>query len=251
MGKRIYVQRRGRGYKFSAASHKRIAPARYLPITENELASIEVFTVVDLLHETGRISPLMKVQYEESKKETYLPAVESAYVGMKGEQGKLAGVKIGNIAPLSSIPEASYISNVELRPGDGGSLVRTAGAYATLVSKTDSHAIIKLPSGYSKKIKLHCRATVGNVAGGGVTTKPFVKAGKRRALRLSRGHSFPIVRGVAKNACDHPFGGGYKKSPKKPTTVSRNAPPGRKVGLIAARRTGLRRGKIELKKKPL
>jgi len=249
MGKKIYVQRRGRGYKFRAASHKRIAGAQYLPVMELEVEDKIMFTIVDLIHETGRIAPLVKLQYDNTGETTHIPAVEGVHIGMKGEQGVEADLKIGNIAPLSAIPEASFISNIELRPGDGGLLARNAGAVATLISKSDTHANVKLPSGYTKDIKLNCRATVGNISGGGVASKPFVKAGKRRAQRKSRGQTFPVVRGVAKNAVDHPYGGGYKKSSKKPTTIGRNAPPGRKIGLISARRTGFRRGKIDLKKK--
>lgn len=238
MGKQIYVQRRGRGNsKFSAAGHKRIAPARYLRTSDQEKTDKIQFTVVDLVHETGRGTPLMKVKYQTGET-TYLPAVEGIHVGFKGEQGSKASLRVGNILPLSDIPESVWICNIEMRPGDGGNLARSSGSSITVVSKDSKAVFINLPSGKVKRLKHECRAMIGAIAGGGRQLKPFLKAGKRRAWRYSRGHTYPIVRGVAMNAVSHPFGGGSHQSPHKPTTVSRNAPPGRKVGLIAARRTG-------------
>lgn len=238
MGKQIYVQRRGRGFsKFKATSHKRTAPARYLPTTPQEREDKIEFTVVDLIHETGRGTPLMKITYQTGET-TYLPAVEGVYVGFKGEQGPGAALKVGNILPLSAIPESMWICNIEMRPGDGGNLARASGASVSLVSKDSRSAIINLPSGKVKRLKHESRAMIGAIASGGRKLKPFLKAGKKRAWKYSRGHTYPVVRGVAMNAVSHPHGGGAHQSPHKPTTISRNAPPGRKVGLIAARRTG-------------
>lgn len=238
MGKQIYVQRRGRGTsKFKSASHKRTAPARYLRTSALEKDDKIEFTVIDLVHETGRGTPLMKIQYQNGET-TFLPAVEGVHVGFKGEQGAAASLKAGNILPLSAIPESVWICNVEMRPGDGGNLARSSGSSITVVSKDSKTTIINLPSGKVKRLKNECRAMIGAIAGGGRRLKPFLKAGKRRAWRYSRGHTYPVVRGVAMNAVTHPHGGGSHQSPHKPTTISRNAPPGRKVGLIAARRTG-------------
>ena len=86
-----------------------------------------------------------------------------------------------------------------------------------------------------------CRATIGVVAGGGRKEKPFVKAGKKYHAMKAKAIKWPRVRGVAMNAVDHPFGGGRHQHTGKPTTVSRRMPPGRKVGHIAARRTGVRK----------
>ena len=126
-------------------------------------------------------------------------------------------------------------------------MCRSSGSSATIMSKTPNYATVKLPSGTIKQMSLNCRATIGVVAAGGRTEKPFLKAGKKYRWKKVRGKlgAWPRVRGVAMNHHVHPFGGGAHKSPHKPTTVSRHAPPGRKVGLIAARRTGLRRGKRE------
>ena len=86
---------------------------------------------------------------------------------------------------------------------------------------------------------------IGIISAGGRPDRPFLKAGFKRSFMRAKGHkAFPVVRGVAMNIVSHPFGGGAHQGPGQPTTVSRNAPPGRKVGLIAARRTGPRRGRI-------
>ena len=246
MGKKILVQRRGRGSKIFRAPLNRIAPARY-PSKELIGAGEKVgYAISDLVHEAGRGVPLVKLTHPSTKEVIYLPSTEGISVGGTVEIGESAGVKPGNILPLKNIPESAIISNIEIRPGDGGAICRSSGASATIMSKTPTYATIKLPSGTIKQMNLNCRATIGVVAAGGRTEKPFLKAGKKFRWKKVRGKlgAYPRVRGVAMNHHVHPFGGGAHKSPHKPTTVSRHAPPGRKVGLIAASRTGRRRGKI-------
>ncbi|HEC96438.1 MAG TPA: 50S ribosomal protein L2, partial [Euryarchaeota archaeon] len=97
------------------------------------------------------------------------------------------------------------------------------------------------PSGEIKGFHYMCRAAIGVVAGGGRVDKPWVKAGKKYHAMKSRATKWPKVRGVVMNAVSHPFGGGSHPHVGRPTTTSRNAPPGRKVGHIAARRTGVRK----------
>ncbi|MFQ5978935.1 MAG: 50S ribosomal protein L2 [Candidatus Heimdallarchaeota archaeon] len=244
MGKRILVQRRGRGNSliFRASSHKRRARAKYPPFTTEETTAAISFEVIDLIHEPGRGGPLAKIRYEDGT-EAHLPAVEGLYCGTSYQQGNKATLEVGNVILLGDIPEGSIISNIELRPGDGGSLVRTSGGYATVRSQTPDGTLVKLPSGQIKLLNKRCRASVGVVGGGGRTERPFLKAGKKWALKKSKGHKYPRVRGCAMNIVSHPFGGGAHQGPHRPTVVSRNAPPGRKVGLIAARRTGRRRGR--------
>ena len=98
-----------------------------------------------------------------------------------------------------------------------------------------------MPSGELKYLNPNCRASIGVVAGGGRKDKPFLKAGKKWHAYKAKGKKFMTVRGVAMNAVDHPHGGGNRQHPGRPTTVSRHAPAGRKVGSIAAKRTGLKR----------
>ena len=144
--------------------------------------------------------------------------------------------------PLRDVPEGSLLYNLESKPGDGGTLVRAAGTFARLQSKTESHAIIILPSKQQKKLLLDCRVSLGVVAGGGKNDKPFVKAGKKyHAARARGGKIFPRTSGVAMNATDHPFGSGRGRHKGKPSIAPRDAPPGRKVGQVRARRTGKKR----------
>jgi len=146
--------------------------------------------------------------------------------------------KVGNVLFIGKISEGMPIYNVELSPGDGGKLVRAAGNNATIVSQSSEKTVIKLPSGQFKTLNSKCRATIGILAGGGRKDKPFLKAGKKHHAYRARGKQYPIVRGVAMCAVAHPHGGGGHQHVGKPYTVKRGASPGRKVGSIAAKRTG-------------
>lgn len=242
MGKRILVQRMGRGTPtFRSPRHLKVAPVRYppIPVTHHVKG-----VVVDILHEPGRGAPIALIRLEDGH-EFYNVAVEGLRVGQTVEVGEGAAPLPGNVLPLKSIPEGTKVCNVELRPGDGGKLVRVGGSYAILSGKTSTHAILVLPSGKRKSVLLECRATVGVVAGGGRLEKPLLKAGAAYHKWKVRARKWPRVRGVAMNAVDHPHGGGSHQSESRPTTVSRNAPPGRKVGHISARRTGRKKGASE------
>lgn len=239
MGKRILVQRMGRGTPtFRSPKHLRIAAVKY-PYTPP--VSTLKGVVVDILHEPGRSAPIALIKLENGE-EFYNVAVEGLRVGQIIEIGPNASPSNGNILPLRNIPEGARICNIELRPFDGGKLVRSGGSYAILTGKTSTHAIITLPSGKQKSILLDARATIGVVAGGGRLEKPLLKAGNSYYKWKVKARKWPRVRGVAMNAVDHPHGGGSHQSESKPTTVSRRTPPGRKVGHIAARRTGRKKG---------
>jgi large subunit ribosomal protein L2 len=177
------------------------------------------------------------VAFENGKKQ-FIVVPEGISVGENLSCGVSAEVKPGNTLPLAEIPEGIPICNIESKPNDGGQFARSSGVYATLVSRELSKVIVRMPSGVLKWFHPKCRATIGIVAGGGRIDKPFLKAGKKYHKMKARAAKYPRVSGVAMNVVDHPFGGGNRKHPGKPTTVSRNAPPGRKVGHIAARRTG-------------
>ncbi len=245
MGKKILVQRRGRGSPvFRALSHRRRGKARYLPIKEQELTGKIGFTIIDFIHEMGRGLPLMLIRYDDGD-ECLLPAPEGVHVGQKCEQGEEAELEVGNIVPVHKIPEGVWICNIEMRPGDGGALCRASGTHGQVRGQSKSGPSIQLPSKYTRQVHKNARAMVGVISAGGRPDRPFLKAGLKRAFMRAKGHkAFPVVRGVAMNIVSHPFGGGAHQGPGQPTTVSRNAPPGRKVGLIAARRTGPRRGRI-------
>lgn len=240
MGKRIRVQRRGRGTPtFRAATHKRVAPARYPPIQKAQVEGAIKGRITQILHEPGRGAPLAALKLESG--ETYYTVVsEGVYEGQEIQIGSKAPIEIGNVLPLGNIPEGTIICNVELSPGDGGKLARSSGAYSTLIAHTPEGAIVKLPSGKTHVLNPLCRATIGVISAAGRVEKPFLKAGKKFHLMKAKGRMYPRTRGVAMVAAAHPFGSS-KRGAKKVTTVSRHAPPGQKVGLIAARSTGKRK----------
>ncbi len=239
MGKRLLVQRRGRGGSvFRAPSHKRVGAVKYPSFIPIENTEVLTGTVVDILHDPGRGAPVAKIKVNNI---TFLNvAAEGMYVGQTVYLGPSAPISIGNILPLGNIPEGTQIYNIEGSPGDGGKYVRSSGSYATIVTQSGKYVIVQLPSGRQKSFLSNCKATIGVVAGGGRIDKPFVKAGNKYHLVKVKAWKWPVVRGVAMNAVSHPHGGGSHHTPGKPTTVARNAPPGQKVGLIAARRTGKR-----------
>ena len=238
LGKKILVQRRGRGPPtFRAATHRRVAPARYPVLTGVEPLSAVEGVIKEIIHDPGRGAPLASVALKNGEA-YHMVAPEGVSVGQKISVGTTAPVAIGNVTPLGRIPEGTLVCSIELSPGDGGKLVRSSGSYATVVAHTPKGTILKLPSGKSACISDLCRATIGVIAGAGRPDKPFLKAGERYHLMTAKGHKYPRVRGVAMIAAYHPYGGGRHHQLPYPSTVSRGAPPGRKVGLIAARQSG-------------
>ena len=235
MGRRIQGQRRGRGTStFRAPSHRYKADLQHSTVEDDDTISGEV---VDIEHDPARSAPVAVVEFEEEGRR-YVLVPEGVGVGEKLQVGVSAEIKQGNTLPLAEIPEGVPVCNVEARPGDGGRFARASGVNATLVTHDRSAAVVQLPSGDVKRLDPRCRATIGVVAGGGRTEKPFVKAGTKHHKMKTRGTKWPRVRGVAMNAVDHPFGGGGRQHPGKPKSVSSDTPPGRKVGDISSRRTG-------------
>lgn len=240
MGKRLIVQRRGKGTSvYRAPSHRYRGEVTHRRYDEKEKEGKILGRVVDILHDPGRSAPVAKVIFE-NKEERLVLAPEGIKVGEEITCGISADIKQGNTLPISEIPEGTPIHNIEILPGDGGKIARASGAYCLLESHDVGRAVIKLPSGKLKDINPRCRATVGVIAGGGRKEKPLMKAGKKFHTLRSKAKVWPKVRGVAMNVVNHPHGGGAKQRPGRPTSVSRNAPPGRKVGLIAPKRTGKR-----------
>jgi large subunit ribosomal protein L2 len=236
MGKRILVQRKGRGtQQWRSPRHKKIAPARHPKWAPDKTY---VGKIIRLVHEPGRGAPLAEIDYEGVQKLHYMVAPEGSYIGQEIECGEDAQLANGNTLMLEHIPEGTPIFNIEGSPGDGGKFVRSSGLTATIVSTDENKSMVRLPSGTQKAFSPRCRATIGIVAGGGRPEKPFLKAGAVWHHTRGKARKWPVTRGAAMNAASHPHGGGSHQSPGRPTTVSRNAPPGRKVGNIAARRTG-------------
>ncbi|MGQ9719355.1 MAG: 50S ribosomal protein L2 [Nitrososphaerales archaeon] len=238
MGKRTLQRRRGRGgMQFRAPEKGKIAPAKYPDFLRSETRWGMITRIVN---ERGRSAPLAQITFDDGRV-AYLPAVNGLYQGHKIEMGPEADPRQGNILPLEKIPEGMSVCNIERRLGDGGKFVRTSGCSATLFSKTATGAVIKFPSGRTATMDIRCRATIGEIAGGGRIEKPFLRAGAKYHAMRAKGKAYPRVRGVAMISTYHPHGGGRHQHPGKPTSVSRLAPPGRKVGIIAPRKTGRKR----------
>lgn len=234
MGKKLRVQRRGRGTPtFRAKKIGKIAPIRYPKRETGSLNGV----VKDLLHEPGRGAPLAYVELEAGNG-YYVAAPEGVHIDQKVTLGLGAPLRVGNVLPVSSIPEGTMICNVELRPGDGGRLARSSGSFATVVSHSADSTVLRLPSKRNVGVPNGCRATIGIVAGGGRREKPFMKAGEKHYLKRAKGQVYPVTKGIKMTAASHPHGGGRHRRPGSSTTVSRKASPGAKVGLIAARSSG-------------
>jgi len=236
MGKRLIQQRRGRNRgHFKAPSHRFKGQIKYLRDTNKHIGIVE-----DIIHDPGRTAPLASIKLEDNQR-IFTLATEGIKVGdeIKFTDDK-KDVTRGNVLPVGQISEGIPIYNIELCPGDGGKLARAGGNNATVVSHELGKTIIQLPSGQFKTLDSDCRATIGVIAGGGRKDKPFLKAGKKRYAYRARGKQYPTVRGVAMSAVNHPHGGGSHQHVGKPSTIKRGASPGRKVGSIAAKRTGRR-----------
>lgn len=235
MGKRILVQKRGRGGKqFRSTITGKIAPAKYPSYALKEQHAGQV---VDLIHETGRDAPLAKIKFDDGKY-SYIPAVEGISAGSRIELGPNAAANPMNINSLDKIPDGTTICCIERNFGDGGKLVKAAGSYATVFGHAQDGVTIRMPSGKFLILNPKCRAVVGAVAGAGKMEKPFLRAGPRHYAKKAKGKLYPTVRGIAMAAVYHPYGGGRHQHPGKQTSVGRTAPPGRKVGNIAPRKTG-------------
>jgi large subunit ribosomal protein L8e len=254
----IYLgQRKGKqGSVYTTPKSKRIAPARYRNLDYSERQGYIRGVIRAVLHDPGRNCPIVKVDfrdpYQYKKQTEYFLAAEGTYSGQYVFCGRKATVSTGNVLPVNQISEGTTICNIESSIGDKGKYSRCSGTYATIVGHSDDglKTRIRLPSGARKTIPGNCRATVGIIAGGGRNEKPIMKAGVLFHKFKRQRKRFPRVAGVRMNPVDHPHGGGNHKHLGKPGTVSRYASAGQKVGLIAARRTGLIRGTAAVKNVP-
>ncbi|MEM2841849.1 MAG: 50S ribosomal protein L2 [Thermoproteota archaeon] len=235
MGRRPIVRKRGSSPKYRAHSIIRVAPSKYPQV--NPADTVTKGRVLQLVHDPGRGAPLALIELE-NKVKFFTLASEGTYVGQEVEVGKKTPVKLGNILTLAEMPEGTYVCNVERKPGDGGALFRSSGNYAVIIGKSGGMVTLKDAKGRLFLIKGDSLATVGIVAGGGRTEKPFLKAGNKLKLMRSKGRRYPIVRGVAMAAVHHPHGGGRHQHVGGSTSISRRLSPGAKVGLISPKRTG-------------
>ncbi len=235
MGKRIVSQHRGHGGPtYRANSHNYLPAAKYS--AKNKAIKVDG-VVIDIKHDVGKNAPVALVKFENNEKQ-HMIASEGLSVGKDVSVGVGSNFDYGNVLPLGDIPEGTPVFNLENVPGDGGKFVRSSGMSAIVSSHSGTTTVVKLPSKSFKTLNSFCRATIGVVAGGERKMKPFGKAGNKFHNRKARGKLYPITSKTAMNAVDHVFGGDNKGVP---TTTSRHASPGAKVGSIAARRTGKKR----------
>jgi len=248
MGRVIRSQRKGRGSVFRAVTKHRQGAVKLRSLDYAERNGYIRGLVRQIVHDSGRGAPLAKVvfrnRYKKKLDKELWVAVEGLSTGQYVYCGKNAKLDMGNVLPLNRIPEGTVVSMVEDKGGDRGRIARTSGAYCTVVGHSDDakKTRVRMPSGARKTVVSSCRAIVGIVAGGGRTDKPVLKAGNNFHKYRVKRNCWPKVRGVAMNPVEHPHGGGNHQHVGHPTTISRGAVSGQKVGLIAARRTGLLRG---------
>ncbi|OKL39041.1 50S ribosomal protein L2 [Pontibacter flavimaris] len=163
-------------------------------------------TVKTIEYDPNRTARIALLHYADGEK-TYIIAPAGLQVGTVINSGPGIAPEVGNCLPLSDIPLGTIIHNIELQPGAGATLARSAGSYAQLVAREGRYATIKLPSGELRMVLVNCSATVGTVSNGEHMNVKLGKAGRNRWLGRR-----PRVRGVAMNPVDHPMGGGEGKS---------------------------------------
>lgn len=178
--------------------------------------------VIAIEYDPNRTSRIALLQYEDGTK-SYIIAPVGVGVGDKISSGVNADIKPGCALPLQNIPVGTLVHNVELHPGRGGQMARSAGNYAQLMAKEDKYALLRLPSSEMRRVLITCRATVGQVGNLEHENEKLGKAGKSRWLGRT-----PHTRGVVMNPRDHPHGGGEGKSP-----VGRKKGPVSATGVLA------------------
>ena len=163
--------------------------------------------VLGIEYDPNRTANIALICYEDGEK-AYILAPDGLTVGMQVMNGLDAEVRVGNCLPLSAIPVGTQVHNIELYPGKGGQMVRSAGNSAQLMAKEGKYATLRLPSGEMRMVPIECRATVGVVGNGDHNLVKIGKAGRKRHMGIR-----PTVRGSVMNPNDHPHGGGEGRAP--------------------------------------
>ena len=172
-------------------------------------------TVASIEYDPNRTANIALLHYVDGEKR-YILAPEGLKVGSKVVSGVGADISPGNALPLSDIPVGTIIHNIEMKPGKGGQIVRSAGGYAQLMAKEGRYTQVRMPSGEVRMILVDCRATIGTIGNSDHSNITIGKAGRKRHMGIK-----PTVRGVVMNPNDHPHGGGEGRSPigrKHPVT---------------------------------
>ena len=163
--------------------------------------------VVGIEYDPNRSANIALICYADGEK-AYILAPEGLKDGMIVETGDKAEAKVGNCMPLANIPIGTQVHNIELIPGKGGQMVRSAGTSAQLMAKEGGYATLRLPSGEMRMVPINCRATIGVVGNGEHSLVNIGKAGRKRHMGIR-----PTVRGSVMNPNDHPHGGGEGRAP--------------------------------------
>lgn len=172
-----------------------------------------VGTVASIEYDPNRSANIALINYNDGEKR-YIIAPKGLTVGMKIESGEQADIKVGNNLPLGNIPEGTLVHNVELKPGKGGQMARSAGSSVQILGREGNYTLLRLTSGEVRKVLSVCRATVGEVGNEDYSLVNYGKAGRKRHMGIR-----PTVRGSVMNPNDHPHGGGEGRAP-----VGRKAP---------------------------
>jgi len=250
MGKTIRGQRKGVGTVFRSHTKLRKCKVQLRCLDYAERRGFIKGVIKEIVHESGRGAPLAKVNFRnaykyKTDKETFV-AAEGMYDGQFIYCGVKAKLAVGNVMPVANMPEGTIICQIEEKVRDKGVLVKASGDYAVIVTHDEEKGLtrIRLPSGSKKTLSSLCRAMVGIVGGGGRLDKPMLKAGRAFHKYRVKRNEWPKVRGVAMNPVEHPHGGGNHQHIGHASTSGRADPAGRKVGMMAARRTGRLVGKV-------
>ncbi len=174
-----------------------------------------VGTVASIEYDPNRSANIALINYNDGEKR-YIIAPKGLTVGMKIESGENADIKVGNNLPLGNIPEGTLVHNVELKPGKGGQMARSAGSSVQILGREGNYTLLRLTSGEVRKVLSVCRATVGEVGNEDYSLVNYGKAGRKRHMGIR-----PTVRGSVMNPNDHPHGGGEGRAPvgrKHPVT---------------------------------
>ena len=172
-------------------------------------------TVASIEYDPNRSANIALINYADGEKR-YIIAPKGLTVGMKIESGEGADIKVGNNLPLANIPEGTLVHNVELKPGKGGQMARSAGSSVQILGREGNYTLLRLTSGEVRKVLSVCRATVGEVGNEDFSLINYGKAGRKRHMGIR-----PTVRGSVMNPNDHPHGGGEGRAPvgrKHPVT---------------------------------
>jgi len=166
-----------------------------------------VGTVATIEYDPNRSANIALINYVDGEKR-YIIAPKGLKVGMKVVSGENVDIKVGNALPLMNIPEGTMVHNIELKPGKGGEIARSAGASAQILGKEDKYVLIRLASGEVRKVLGTCMATIGEVGNEDYSLVKIGKAGRKRHMGIR-----PTVRGSVMNPNDHPHGGGEGRAP--------------------------------------